>query len=95
MSESPEQVTVTLLGKSHQFSCTPGQQQALIDAVGLLNGRVDEMRQRDTVRSDHNALLLAALHLCHELLALQSDTQQVEQTLQQLTQRISTQMERA
>jgi cell division protein ZapA len=94
MSESPEQVTVTLLGKSHQFSCTPGQQQALIDAVDLLNGRVDEMRQRNTVRSDHNALLLAALHLCHELLALQNDTHQAEQTLQQLTQRISTQMER-
>ncbi|ASD68417.1 cell division protein ZapA [Pseudoalteromonas piscicida] len=76
MSEQNNQVTVTLLGKSHQFACAPDQEEALHNAVALLDRRVEEMRKRSTVRNDHNALLLAALHLCHDLQALESKQQQ-------------------
>ncbi|KID58000.1 cell division protein ZapA [Pseudoalteromonas luteoviolacea] len=73
MTDKVSQVAVTLLGKSHQFSCAEGQEQALIDAVELLNSRVDEMKRRDTVRTDQNALLMAALHLCHDFQALEKE----------------------
>ncbi|PHI36806.1 cell division protein ZapA [Pseudoalteromonas sp. GCY] len=76
MSEQNNQVTVTLLGKSHQFACAPDQEEALHNAVALLDRRVEEMRKRSTVRNDHNALLLAALHLCHDLQALEVKQQQ-------------------
>ncbi|AUJ71349.1 MULTISPECIES: cell division protein ZapA [Pseudoalteromonas] len=76
MSEQNNQVTVTLLGKSHQFACAPDQEEALHNAVALLDRRVEEMRKRSTVRNDHNALLLAALHLCHDLQALEAKQQQ-------------------
>ncbi|GEK09390.1 cell division protein ZapA [Pseudoalteromonas sp. McH1-7] len=76
MSEQNNQVTVTLLGKSHQFACAPDQEQALHNAVALLDRRVEEMRKRSTVRNDHSALLLAALHLCHDLQALELKQQQ-------------------
>ncbi|KAF7768731.1 hypothetical protein PCIT_a3218 [Pseudoalteromonas citrea] len=84
MPEKTNQVEVTLLGKTHQFACTEGQENLLLDAANLLNERVDKMKQRSTVRNEQNALLLAALHLCHDLQALehqQSSQQQAQQTL--------------
>ncbi|KZN40450.1 cell division protein ZapA [Pseudoalteromonas luteoviolacea] len=93
MTNKVSQVAVTLLGKSHQFSCSEGQEQALVNAVDLLNERVDEMKRRDTVRTDQNALLMAALHLCHEYQALQQDQQSAKQHSQQLVERLSTHLE--
>ncbi|MBQ4811985.1 cell division protein ZapA [Pseudoalteromonas luteoviolacea] len=89
MTDKASQVAVTLLGKSHQFSCSEGQEQALVDAVTLLNERVDEMKRRDTVRTDQNALLMAALHLCHEYQALLHEQQSAQQSSQQLVARLS------
>ncbi|BBN82859.1 hypothetical protein PA25_28440 [Pseudoalteromonas sp. A25] len=82
MTEKSNQVEVTLLGKTHQFACTEGQEQVLLDAVSLLNQRVEDMKQRSTVRNEQNALLLAALHLCHDLQALQQ-TNEYQQNQQQ------------
>ncbi|CAM4084240.1 cell division protein ZapA [Pseudoalteromonas byunsanensis] len=81
MTEKSNQVEVTLLGKTHQFACTEGQEQLLLDAVALLNQRVDEMKQKSSVRNEQNALLLAALHLCHDLQDLQriKNSQQTQQ----------------
>ncbi|MCF2857346.1 cell division protein ZapA [Pseudoalteromonas sp. SMS1] len=93
MTDKVSQVAVTLLGKSHQFSCSEGQEQALVNAVDLLNKRVDEMKRRDTVRTDQNALLMAALHLCHEYQALQQEQQSAKQYSQQLAQRLRTHLE--
>jgi cell division protein ZapA len=75
MSQKTNQVEVSLLGKTHQFACTEGQEAALLDAAALLNSTVEEMKQRSTIRNEHNALLMAALHLCHDLQA-QKTTQE-------------------
>ena len=70
MSQKTNQVEVSLLGKTHQFACTEGQEAALLDAAALLNSTVEEMKQRSSIRTEHNALLMAALHLCHDLQAV-------------------------
>ncbi|MCF6438988.1 cell division protein ZapA [Pseudoalteromonas luteoviolacea] len=93
MTDKVSQVAVTLLGKSHQFSCAEGQEQALINAVELLNSRVDEMKRRDTVRTDQNALLMAALHLCHDFQALEQEHQVATTKGDQLIARISEHLE--
>lgn len=67
MSQSTTQIEVTLLGKSHQFACTEGQEEALLNAAELLNAKVDEMKQRSSIRSEQKALLMAALQLCFEI----------------------------
>jgi len=69
MSQKTIQVEVSLLGKTHQFACTEGQESALLDAAALLNSTVEEMKQRSSIRNEHNALLMAALHLCHDIQA--------------------------
>ncbi|MFC3033558.1 cell division protein ZapA [Pseudoalteromonas fenneropenaei] len=89
MADKSVQVSVELLGKTQQFTCESGQEHILLEAVSLLNTRVCEMRQRATVRNDHNALLLAALHLCHEYNALQKEQKNTSHTLQMLCEKLS------
>ena len=89
MTEKSNQVEVTLLGKTHQFACTEGQENVLLDAVALLNQRVDEMKQRSTVRNEQNALLLAALHLCHDLQALEQSNQSQQNQQKALVERLT------
>ena len=69
MSQKTNQVEVNLLGKTHQFACTEGQEYALLDAAALLNSTVEEMKQRSSIRTEHSAFLMAALQLCHDLQA--------------------------
>ncbi|NOU52725.1 cell division protein ZapA [Pseudoalteromonas sp. JBTF-M23] len=88
MTEKSNQVEVSLLGKTHQFACTEGQEQVLLDAVALLNQRVEDMKQRSTVRNEQNALLLAALHLCHDLQALQQSKESQQNQQQALIKKL-------
>ncbi|WP_440055008.1 cell division protein ZapA [Pseudoalteromonas sp. T1lg65] len=95
MSEQHNQVTVTLLGKSHQFACAPEQEQALREAVALLEQRVEEMRARSSVRNEHNALLLAALHLCHDLQALEKQHNDCSSEVSRLLSKVATSLHKA
>lgn len=91
MVEKTIQVSAELLGKTQQFSCTPGQQGELLAAIELLNSRVNEMRSRSTVRNEHNALLMAALHLCHEVNDLNKKSEHTQNRLQLLHEKLSSQ----
>jgi cell division protein ZapA len=93
MSEKTNQVEVTLLGKTHQFACTEGQENLLLDAANLLNERVNKMKERSTVRNEQNALLLAALHLCHDLQALENQHSIEQQAQQTLIEKLSLHLE--
>ncbi|WMN58362.1 cell division protein ZapA [Pseudoalteromonas xiamenensis] len=89
MANKTIQVTADVLGKPQQFTCTLGQEQELYDAVSLLNRRVEEMKNRSTVRNEHNALLMAALHLCHEVNALNKDANNTSSALKTLCEKLS------
>ncbi|MBQ4849405.1 cell division protein ZapA [Pseudoalteromonas sp. MMG013] len=93
MSEKINQVDVTLLGKTHQFACSEGQENVLLDAANLLNERVTQMKQRATVRNEQNALLLAALYLCHDLQALEQQQQTHHQSQQILIDKLISHLE--
>ncbi|MBQ4832742.1 cell division protein ZapA [Pseudoalteromonas sp. MMG010] len=82
-------VTVTLLGKEQQFACPVGQEGALIAAAEHLNDMVEDMKQRSTVRNDQKALLMAALNLSNDLLAIQADQAQQLKQQDQLIDKLS------
>ncbi|MGX1113315.1 cell division protein ZapA [Pseudoalteromonas sp. MBR-15] len=84
-----QRVTVELLGKEHEFSCPPGQENALVAAAQHLNDLVDQMKQRSSVRNEQKALLMAALHLSHELLEAQSQQAKQEQQHDSLIDKLS------
>jgi cell division protein ZapA len=89
MSNKSNQVDVVLLNKKHQLACPEGQEDTLLLAVDLLNQKVDEMKQRSNVRSDQNALLLAALHLCYDLQAEHTKTNNIATQQQALIDKLS------
>ena len=84
-----QRVTVELLGKEHEFSCPPGQEHALVAAAQNLNDLVEQMKQRSSVRNDQKALLMAALHLSHELLEVKSQQAEQEQQHDSLIDKLS------
>ncbi|CCQ11085.1 hypothetical protein PALB_19590 [Pseudoalteromonas luteoviolacea B = ATCC 29581] len=88
-SEKTIKVTATVLGKAQQFTCTPGQEKELIEAVELLNHRVEQMRGRTTVRNDYNALLMAALHLCHDYNAVKTQSDATNSALKSLCDKLN------
>ena len=71
MSDKITQVEVKVLGKTHQFTCTEGQENLLLDAAELLNKRVNTMKQRSSIKNEQNALLMAALYLCYDLQSIE------------------------
>jgi cell division protein ZapA len=89
MGSNNTQVEVTLLGKTHQFACTEGQEQVLLDAVALLNQRVEETKKKSTVKNEQNALLLAALHLCHDLQACERQEKSQKEQQQSLIDKLT------
>ncbi|KPM84202.1 MULTISPECIES: cell division protein ZapA [Pseudoalteromonas] len=88
-SPQSQRVTVELLGKEHEFSCPPGQEHALVAAAQNLNDLVEQMKQRSSVRNDQKALLMAALHLSHELLEVKSQQAEQEQQHDSLIDKLS------
>ena len=79
--------TVRLLNKSYDIKCPDGEQENLQLAAQKLNEQLLKKKGEFKKLDDFQALLLAALHVSHEL--IMSQTQQQEQR-QQLTQFIST-----
>lgn len=88
-AEQSQRVSVELLGQEQEFACPVGQEHALIAAAKHLNDLVEQMKQRSTVRNDHKALLMAALHLSHELLETQGNVEQQQVQHDQLIDKLS------
>jgi cell division protein ZapA len=78
--------TIQLMNKSYEIKCPDGEQENLQRAAQRLNDQV-LCKKNEFKLSDFQALLLAALHISHELIIC--ETQQHEQR-QQLAQFIST-----
>lgn len=79
--------TIQLLNRSYNIKCPDAEQENLQLAAQKLNEQLLKKKSEFKKLDDFQALLLAALHVSHELIICQ--TQQQEQR-QQLTQFIST-----
>ena len=79
--------TIRLLNKSYDIKCPEDEQQSLQLAAQKLNEQLLKKKAEFKKLDDVQALVLAALHLSHELITSQS--QQKEQR-HQLTEFIST-----
>jgi cell division protein ZapA len=66
-THTPSTLDIQLLGKVYKVACPPDEQQALLDAAGLLNTRLDEVAAKGRF-SDERLLAMVALNLAHDLL---------------------------
>ena len=78
--------TIRLLNKSYEMKCPESEVSNLQQAALQLNAQVMEKKKKFKQLDNYDALLLAALHISHELISCQ--TQQTQRQ-QQLTQFIS------
>ena len=79
--------TIRLLNKSYELKCPENETDSLQRAALKLNAHLLEKKNKFKHLDDYQILMLAALHISHELITCQA---QQEQRRQQLTQFIST-----
>ena len=66
---TPNHLDITLLGREYRLACPPEQQEALRQAVALLDGKMQEVASRGRQVSAERAAIMAAVSLAHELIA--------------------------
>lgn len=72
MKESPEGVTVTILGKEFRVACPDDERESLYSAASYLDRKLREVQASGKVIGTERAAIIAALNITHELLELRS-----------------------
>lgn len=70
--QSAKTVIVSILGKQYQVACAPEEYEDLLRAARQLDERMRAIRNSGNVIGIERIAVMAALNLCHELLAAQS-----------------------
>lgn len=82
-------VTVTILDRDYQVSCTPEEREALLHSARYLNDRMKEIKAGGTVIGLERIAVMAALNITHELLQEGSEKGANNAQLKRLTDKIS------
>lgn len=61
-------VAINILGKEYRIGCEPGEEESLLKAARLLDGRMKEIRSSGKVIGTDRMAVMAALNLAHEVL---------------------------
>lgn len=72
---------VKLLGKEYRVACEPAEREALLAAVGFLDGRLKEIGEKSRGSGERIAIM-AALNLAHEFLAAKNTPADVAAALE-------------
>ncbi len=59
---------ITLFGREYRLACPPEQQAPLLQAVALVDGKMQEVAGKGRQVSAERAAIMAAVTLAHELL---------------------------
>lgn len=62
---------IKLQGRSYSVACPPEEQAALLEAVALLDGKLDDVAKKTRSTGERLAVMVA-LNLAHELIALKN-----------------------
>ncbi|MGV0997724.1 MAG: cell division protein ZapA [Fluviibacter sp.] len=94
---------ITLFGREYRLACPPEQQAALLQAVALVDGKMQEVAGKGRQVSAERAAIMAAVTLAHELLEARNgvtvpvaaavDTTETERTVDAMAARIDAAIE--
>jgi len=76
MNTPTEPVSISILDRKYQFSCSPEERKDLIAAAQHLDERMKEIRDSGRLTSLERIALQAALNLSDELLKMRQDGEQ-------------------
>jgi cell division protein ZapA len=87
---------ITLFGREYRLACPPEQQAALLQAVSLVDGKMQEVAGKGRQISAERAAIMAAVTLAHELMQARNgqapvapvvDTTEAQRKVEALVQR--------
>lgn len=99
---TPNHLDITLFGREYRLACPPEQQAGLLQAVALVDGKMQEVAGKGRQISAERAAIMAAVTLAHELLQTQSgnptpvasvDTSEAQRKVDTMVQRIDAAIE--
>jgi len=67
-----EPISVSILDREYQFTCSPDERAALKDAAELLDGRMREIKASGNLMALERIAVMTALNMSDELLKLRS-----------------------
>ena len=67
-AEAPIGISIEIMGKQHQFSCSAEQAEDLKQAASDLAVMCDDIKQQNGMASSERTLLVAAINLSYSLL---------------------------
>ena len=92
MSETQLPVTVHILDKEYRVSCTPDEEDSLIESARYLDEKMREVRKSGRVIGTERIAVMVALNITHELLEIRhshsNDTQAITRRIQSLQEKI-------
>jgi cell division protein ZapA len=65
---TPNHLDITLLGREYRLACPPEQQEALRQAVALVDSKMQAVASKGRQVSAERAAIMSAISLAHELL---------------------------
>ena len=94
MSEAPNTVSVTILGKEYQVACPADEVDALTQAARFLNEQMEQIRASGKVVGLDRVAVMAALNITHDYLsgqnALQETKSSVSKRISNLSDKVGT-----
>ncbi|MCX7066234.1 MAG: cell division protein ZapA [Methylococcales bacterium] len=98
MSQKPQPVSLTIMGKEYKIACDPDEQDDLIRSAHQLDAQMSKMRDAGKVSGSDRIAVMAALNLAHELQLIKTQnallTRNLNECLVKLSQKIENVLEK-
>lgn len=95
MSNKPQSVSLTILGKEYKIVCDLDEQDDLIHSAQQLDAQMRKMRDSGKVNGADRIAVMAALNLAHELQLIKNQNAQLKLSLSECLSKISNKIENA
>ncbi len=76
-----EPISVSILDREYQFTCSPDERAALKEAAELLDGRMREVKATGNLMALERIAVMTALNMSDEILKLRSQGEERKQRL--------------
>ena len=95
MSQKPQAVTLTILGKEYKIVCEPDEQDDLLRSAQQLDQQMRKIRDAGKVSGADRIAVMVAINLAHELQLLKSQNAQLAESLARMTHKIENVLEKS
>ncbi|MFI3191171.1 hypothetical protein BCS42_02535 [Crenothrix sp. D3] len=93
MSQKPQPVSLTIMGKEYKIACDPDEQDDLIRSAHQLDAQMSKMRDAGKVSGSDRIAVMAALNLAHELQLMKTQNALLTRNLNECLVKLSKKIE--